>query len=156
MEVLVAMAVMSVATYLIVGAFTGSVELGEQSITSAVAAAYAEEQISELQRNPSAFDWPDETALAGGSFGVIAPKAADPANRASVAAAPAILPADARLQQREQNLHSKLTWEAYARLPKPDALVYEVSVRVKWVLYGREQMIVLTTAMPKPPAEDGA
>ncbi|MBX7255383.1 MAG: type II secretion system GspH family protein [Candidatus Hydrogenedentes bacterium] len=156
MEVIVALAVLSAATYLIVGAFTGSVQLGERSITSTVAAEFAEEQLAELQRNPGAFNWPDETAIAGGTFGKITPKNADAAATVNTATPPETLPSVERLKKREQNVYERLSWEAYARLPKPDSLVYEVSVKVKWTLGGREQLVVLTTAMPKHPAGSGA
>ncbi|MFA6243450.1 MAG: prepilin-type N-terminal cleavage/methylation domain-containing protein [Candidatus Hydrogenedentales bacterium] len=68
MEVIVALAVISAAAFIVIGGFTRSNLLADRSVSSSIAAAFAEEKLAELQQTPSAFSWPDDTKLADAAF----------------------------------------------------------------------------------------
>ena len=156
MEVIVALAVISAAAFIVVGGFTRSNLLADRSVSTSIAAAFAEEKLAELQQTPSAFSWPDDAKLADAAFAKVVPKGADPATTQQGIPVPATLPANANLKEREQVLYAKFSSEVFVRLPKPDSLVYEVSVAVTWLEGGRKQVITLTTALPKHAGEGSA
>ncbi len=149
MEVIVALAVISAASFIVIGGFTRSKLLADRSVSTSIAAAFAEERLAALQQNPSAFVWPDDAKLADAAFSKIVPKDTDPAVPQQGIPVPATLPSNANQKVREQILYAEFSSEIFVRLPKPDSLVYEVSVAVTWLEGGRKQVITLTTAVPK-------
>jgi hypothetical protein len=146
---LVALAVLSTATYIAIWAFSQSVSLGDNSLCRSTAAALAEERLVDLQHNPGAYGWPLGDALAKGSLAPITLKNAARTADGFRVNPPTVLPASPRLEHREKAFYDRFTWDAYARLPKPDAGYYEVSVAVQWYEGARKKLVALTTAIPR-------
>jgi prepilin-type N-terminal cleavage/methylation domain-containing protein len=153
-EILAALAVIGVATGIFASLFVASMNIGHLNQSSAIAATLAEEQLVLLRNHPDGFVWPDAAALDSGEFAPITLR--DPATQHASFAQPAVMPFDPRAFTRDRNFYDQFTWEAFARLPDPDAGHLEVVAVVHWQEKGRPQSISLTSAVTRPVAEDGA
>ena len=144
-EVLVALAVLGVATTIIVGLYASSVSLGQRDRSRRAAYTVAEDRLADLTLNPSACTWPDADALASGELVQIGVPGAGDASFL-----PATLPPVASVYADEKEFYGRFTASAYARGSVESPQLTEVTVVVNWIQDGRKQTASLTTAIPRP------
>jgi hypothetical protein len=148
MEVLVALAVLGVATATFISTYRQSVDLGEGVRDRRIAASLAEEKLAELTQSPAAFTWPAADALASGQLQPVQAKNADPAAPQTVKP-PLVLPAQIVRAEREMNYYKKFTSAAYARLPEEGAGYIELTVVIEWTQNQRPYRYSLTSAIAR-------
>lgn len=153
LELLTAMAVLGVAATIFFRLFSSSVALADNSQSHEIAANLAQEYLTQLQASPERFVWPNyDDAQAGESLsvtpvtgGAIEQKAVEP---------PVAVPTRRRAYERDRNIYHGFVWEAFARLPEPDAQYVEVTVDITWRdKRGRAQRFSLTSAVPRSRGE---
>lgn len=151
LELLVALAVISVAGTIYVSFYSSSLGLAKTARNRAVAAALAEEHLSAILRHPERFLWqkPAEAGLDQFpiAIGEDDPKAGNPVER------PAAMPADEAADRNQAAMYDAFRWKAYGRLPSLSAAYYEVTVVVHWEEAGRPQLLSLTSAVPRAAAD---
>ncbi len=141
-EVLAALAVMGVATFLFLRLFSTSLDITVASRSLKVATEIAENHLLELTQYPK---MDDPSQLAAGAL--------VPLTALSECPPPAVLPLDASAREREKNFYSKFSWEGYVRLPDEQAAYVEVIVAVRWFARGRDQVLTLTSCLPRTALE---
>jgi len=142
-EILVALAVLGVATSLIVSLYARSVSLGQQDRSRRAAYTVVEARLADLSLNPTAYTWPDADALASGELVQIG------ATNGGSALVPTTLPPLADANRREKEFYGRFATSAYARGSDEFPQLLEVTVVVNWTQEGRTQTASLTTAMPR-------
>ncbi|MBI5091901.1 MAG: type II secretion system protein [Candidatus Hydrogenedentes bacterium] len=154
-EILVALVVMGVAMTLIIWFLSASVDLNKENRRERIATSYAQEQLTELLSNPSAYAW---ALSADAKLGEV--KSKD--EKAPGLTAPSVLPSE-KLPARkyEANFYDGFSWKAYSRLPAADAHYAEVVVVVTWrstsgMQSGSERSITLTSSVPRSAVEGKA
>jgi prepilin-type N-terminal cleavage/methylation domain-containing protein len=143
-EILVALAVMGVATTLIISLYANSVSLGQLDRSRRAAYTVAEALLADVSLNPSAYTWPDANALASGELAQIGITNPDSAYL------PATLPPLALAHTREKELYERFSTSAYARGSDAAPQLVEVTVVVTWTEKGSHKTASLSTAMPRP------
>jgi len=153
-EILVALAVMSAATFIIVALYTNAMSLAEINRCRKVAASLAEERMADLVRNPGQYRWPDLQSAADGELIRVVP--GKPARMKPDP--PKAMPLDSRMYKREANFYDGFLCEAYVKAPAnaPEAGYVEVTVAVRWTREGRDYVFTLTSAMPRAILEETA
>jgi len=116
LEVLAALAVMSVASYILIGLFMASLQVGEGARLHDTAAAIASEQMQALVNGPEAFVWP--AFVEDGIAVEVLP--AHEADEWHAPATPDAMPSVRASFERESIYHQRFGWRAYAR-PLADA-----------------------------------
>ena len=151
-EMIVALAVMSVASWIIVGLFTASMNLGEQARNERLAAEIAEEALVSICAEPHAYRWGEGDNPRTELLPIM------PANISEVqplpATAPATLPANRNAAARNRGEYEQFNWQAYGQLPGENAAYYEVTVVVRWQDNGRDRVFALTQALSRQKVED--
>lgn len=155
LELLTAIAIMSVGTFVIVSLFASSITLADINRSRKVAAALAEEQLASLTTKPEIYVWPDLRSLEPGDLAEVRLQGTEPGVPNPVTPPSALPPARAA-QDREMNFYDGFSWQAFARLPSRDAGYVEVTVVVRWVCQGREDLITLTSSVPRAQVEGTA
>ena len=145
LEVLTALAVLSVALYIFIAMFLASLALGEGARLQDTAAAIASEQMQALVHAPGEFEWP---AFPGDGAAIEVMPALE-ADEWHAPPMPDTLPVVRSANERERIYHERFGWRAYARPVEESPSVIEVSVVVSWTHRGRPQSFVLTSAMPR-------
>jgi hypothetical protein len=145
-EILVALAVLSVGVTIFISLFSSSLALSQSSRNQTVAASLAEEQIQFLLHHPAQYDWHLETAKPGELIEVTIPGATEKHHPCDP---PGVLPVEPSASMREQNLYDAFTWQAFRQAPSADAAYMEVTVVVRWVEAGRPRLFALTSAVPR-------
>jgi len=145
-EVLAALTIVGVATYLFIALFASSLDLAQASRNLKVAADLAEGRLYDLVHHPAGYAWP---SLAEVRAGDLAPVRPDAGTDGSTEAMPAAMPLDPASRRRETVFHEKFSQEAFARLPRPDAAYLEVTAVIRWVERGRDQVFMLTSCVPR-------
>jgi len=137
-EVVMALAVLSVATTIVISLWSTSLTFARQSRDRSVAAALAEERLTDLQLHPAQYDWSEyagATVMEGTKRGL-------PMDL------PGPMPPSESEEKRETAYYGKFTWKAYARKPAPSAGSLEVTVAVLWTHEGRDKTFMLTSRLP--------
>ncbi len=156
-EVLVALVVMSVATYIILSMFTMSVSLGRGDRSRRAAYSIAEARLADCAIAPSRYEWPKPDALASGELvEVKAPGDATVAPNGEMPAFPATVPTYPAAADRERRFYGQFTSSVYARSIDGAPNVYAITAVVRWTQEGRKQSVSLTTTMPLPAMGGGA
>lgn len=146
METLVALSVIGAAVTVFISMYGSSVDLGRLARDRSLAATAAQDQLDLILRQPGAFLWSIPESGGEESFPILA-TAEDP--KAGVELAPpAALPADLQANERTKAAYAPFRWRAFGRLPK-DKEYCEVTVVVTWKQAGKEQMLALTSALPR-------
>jgi len=140
---IVALAVLSVATGVMASLFTGSLALSANSRHQRIAAALAEEQLAAVLRHPEQYAWP-LTAAGNLELFEIRPLVVRAAPQP-----PSALPAVKAAASRTSGEYGQFSWRAYGRLPAAGAPYLEVTVVVGWTDAGRERLVSLTSAIPR-------
>ncbi len=145
-EILAALSIMGVATFLFISLFTSSLELAQASRNLKVAADLADSQLHDLAHNAGGYVWPDVEDVQGGELVRVRPEGTQ--SRAAVPH-PSAMPLDPAAHRRETNFYQKFSWDAYARLPRPQSPYVEVTVVVRWADRGRDRVFALASCMPR-------
>lgn len=153
-EMLVALAVVGVATGVMASLFTSSMNLGDKARHERIAAEIAEVQLREICLNPRFFDWNQAGAAGLELFNITPASGADAAGHP--AGAPRTAPPDRAAAVRAAGLYERFRWEAYGRLPRENAPYFEVTVVVRWQAAGRPRLVALTGAVERRRVEDAA
>lgn len=151
LEILTALAVLSVAVYILTALFLASLSVGDDARLRDTAAAIAAEQMQALVHAPGDFEWPP--------FHEHAPVEILPALEADEWHAPPVpdaFPSTRHSHDREQIFHDRFGWRAYARVLEEAPSVVELTVVVSWTHGGRPQSFVLTSAMARSAVPGGA
>lgn len=148
LEVIVALAIIGFATQIFISLFNSSVELGVTARNRAIAARIAEDQLNAITRAPADFTWAlPEDGPGDALFPVRLGPDDPPAGNAPDL--PAAMPPAEDAFRREEATLRKFRWQAFARLPNPNAAHYEVTVAVRWKEAARDQVVALTSAVPR-------
>lgn len=145
LEMLVALAVLAVATGVIAALFNASLSLSANSRHQRIAAALAEEQLCAVVQHPDRYSWPLAQAGSLELFEVRPAKAA----AASPLQPPSALPAVKSAAVRTNAEYGQFQCQVYGRLPAKTARHLEVTVVVRWTDEGREKAVALTSAIPR-------
>lgn len=148
-EVLVALALLSIAGYISVSLFTASRNLAHANRYREVGVRLAHEQLARLTQQAAEFNWPDPASLKPGEFSPITRKDKMPPGFLTPSAAPATPQASLSVQ----NLYERFTWEAFASVPSAEAPYVDVTVVVHWKLQLRQQSTTFTSAMDRKALE---
>jgi prepilin-type N-terminal cleavage/methylation domain-containing protein len=155
-EILVALAVVSVGVTVLLSGFTCGLDIAQASRNQAVASSLAEEQMQILAQNPGAYEWALDKAAPGQLLKVRPKGKSDAFNSVTP---PSTLPVDRKASAREENLYNRFTWTAFAKLSAPDAPYVEVTIAINWSEYGHNRVFSLTSSIPRqsiPTRTEGA
>lgn len=155
LEVLAAIAVVSVASLIIISSFTTSIALGGANRNRNIAAALAEEQLASLRQNPKVYIWPNLSSLEPGQLMEVRPQETPEGAQIPVSP-PSSLPSAKTVHDRELLLYKKFSWQAFARLPSEDAGYLELAVVVRWKHQGRDELLALTSSVTRAQVEEAA
>lgn len=143
-EIIIALAVLSVATSIFISLMGRGVALGAHSRNRVAAANIASDILAEIQARPSSFVWPPFEELQAGGAAEITPHGADPGTTGHAV----VPPAGVAENDRQAEFFRKFQWLAYARLPHEGANHLEVIASVVWVEGGRPMSLKLNTTFP--------
>jgi prepilin-type N-terminal cleavage/methylation domain-containing protein len=142
-EVLVALAVLSISIFVFVDLFVSSIQLGRNSRVRELAATIAEDQLHYLEAHPDRFVWQPDADSPHTLFPVLTseeePKAGNPVEP------PGVLPITQAAHDRAKDLYEQFRWKAFARLAR--AGYYELTTAVYWEEQGRNQVLTLTSVI---------
>lgn len=142
LEMLVALAIIGVATGIIVQLFTASLDLSANSRHQRIASSLAEETLHAIMANPDAYDW---SAVTGQDLARVNLKAS-PEAATSALVPPSTLPVIPAAAARSRSTYAGFSCEVYGRLVTPSAPYVEVTAVVRWTDNGRPHLIALTGA----------
>lgn len=145
-EVLASLSIISVGTIVFITLFSTSLQLAQTSRNHKVAADLAESRLHDLMHNPGGYVWPGLEALKGGELTPVRPNAEEGDRQF---AQPAAMPLDQSAYRREDSFYDKFSWDAYARLPRPNGAYVEATVVVRWLERGRDTVLALTSCVPR-------
>lgn len=145
LEMLVALAVIGVATGVIVRLFTASLDLSANSRHQRIAAAFAEETLQEIMADPRAYDW---SRVTGQELTPVPPKMGDVA-----LLPPSTQPVVPSAAARSRAAYAGFTCEIFGRLAAANAAYYEVTVLIRWTDNGRPHLLALTGAATRSRTE---
>ncbi len=151
-EILVALAVIGVASSLMFSLFFATMDLADTGRSTKVASALATEQLAAMERAPGAFVCKLNDVPAG-SFAPVSLRGQRD-NITPRTPPPPSLPIAERAYNREENFYNKFIWEAYARLPREDAAYADVTVVIRWHDKGRERLVTVSSALARTLLEE--
>jgi prepilin-type N-terminal cleavage/methylation domain-containing protein len=150
-EVIVAIAVLSVAVGVFVRLFGGSVDLAQIAQQRTIATGLADEQLSAILRHPDRFLWEEDDA---GNISIRLtgedPKPGNPFDslRVKLEDLPPLKP----VANQQAALYKKFRWQAFAKQPTDKNEVrlpyYEVTVVIRWEDNQKSQALALTSSVP--------
>jgi len=144
LEILVALGVISVASWILISLFTSSLFFANSARTHRAAVGLAEEQLDRLVRHPEQFEgWPAEPGQAPLKLKGTDAEAPYPVD------APSVKTLDPASGRREQSFYEAFTWQPFAVLPNPEAKHLEVVAVVRWSIEGKDYSFSLTSAVPR-------
>lgn len=147
----IALAVLSVATTVLISMLGRGVALGEHSRHRTAAANIGESILAEIQARPNAYVWPSFEDLASGELVEITPKGAS----TGTIGHPVSAPKGAKLARHQEGFFEGFSWLAHGRRPTEGAAYLELTVSLYWTEAGRAQSLALTTAYPRALIENG-
>lgn len=160
MEILVALAVLTVGFSIIIGLLGQSIGLRTMSRDTRIAGEVAEEQLLAVRQSPDSWDW-QAPRIAEGETVELALK--EEAAGLETLAPPATHVPVERVDAREREYYNRFSCAAYAALPKAadgsviaGAPYYEVVVVVRWRESGKAKSFTLTSAVPRYEVEGAA
>lgn len=144
-EIVIALAVMSVAIAIFIKLFGGSLDLARQGRNHTIAISIAESQLDALVQQPNHYRWESVRETAEKPFPIRTseddPKAGNPVSP------PEALPAEVGLDARVRDRYENFRWKAFGRVPSGQSYA-EVTVVVLWDEAGRDRKLALTSAVP--------
>lgn len=151
LEIVAALGVMSVATFIAISLYGASYAIGENSRATRIAASLAEERLTDMRIHPGSYIWPEE--LVPGKPERVVDEAG---NVVIDFDRPAVMPADARSGRRERDFYSRFLWKAFAEVTKPEDNHIIVTVVILWEDGGHNRNFTLTSALPRSVMVGGA
>ena len=146
LELLTSLIVVSVAVTLFMGMFTASLAMAKQNAMQRIAAGLAEERLTEILIHPNQYRWPD--------FSRESTEALLPLTEVlGRSEPPNAMPTERSANDRVRIRYEDVTWQAFTRLPAPDADYAEIIVEVTWTQHGRLRTLALTSALPRSSVE---
>ncbi len=145
MEMLVGLTVISVAVTLFVTLYMSSMDLSRRASNRTIATRLAQETLTAITASPGAFVWQTSAGVEDTRFPIEA--TGDDPSKGNPVALPAALPAEPVSFRIQQDLFDRYRWEAFGKLAVGGAY-YEVTVVIRYVEQGREQLVALTSALP--------
>lgn len=144
-EMLVALAVLSVATSVFITLFSECVALGNLDRSRQIGSAIAEQRLAEVAIDPSAYTWPSADTLASELVpleftGELSPQI------------PATLPTLSQMNDRERTFYGRFTSQLYVRKSDAAPGLCEVTAVVRWQNEGKDRSLSLVTLMAVPAA----
>ncbi len=156
-EMIVALTVLAAALGGLTAMYGFSLELADEARHKLLAAEMAEAQLVALLAAPDTFAWHIDETNETAAFAITEADKEPPFSGN-------ILPPDVTLINRNthaynESLYRRLHWQAWGRLPSPDAQAYEVTVAVGWQERGRARSLALTSSVaryraPRAPDDD--
>ncbi len=156
LELIVALAVLSVAVTVFVQLFNASLGLGRSAQDHSVAGELARGQLEAIIRAPEQFLWQVPASPGEAAFPILASAEDPPAGNSFDAPAvlpPAVQPPVTASKEPAQGLYERFRWRAFGRFAGTNPAYCEVTVVVIWEARGRRQMFSLTSAAPVSMAE---
>ena len=157
-EMVIALAVISIATTILVSMLGHGIALGNHSRHRTAAANIGESILTEIQARPTAFVWPAFEDLASGELTEITPTGTSPGTKGHTVAAPpgagAAKPG-AVSPGRQREFFDGFRWLAHGQRRTEGANYLELTVSIYWTEAGRPQSLALTTAYPRAFIEQG-
>lgn len=151
-ELLTALAVISIAATVFFKLFISSNALADTSTEHEVAADLAQEYLTTIQYSPQLFEWPNYADNSVGELQPVSPIEGGPTID-QFAQAPNAPLSIRRAHNRETNLYTDFSWQAFARLPHESAQYVEVLVEISWRDNQKIRQFALTSTMPRNDAE---
>ncbi|HOK08691.1 MAG TPA: prepilin-type N-terminal cleavage/methylation domain-containing protein [Candidatus Hydrogenedens sp.] len=147
-ELIVALAVVSVAVTGLVQMFSISLNLSQRSQNIILANSIAQDKLYYLINNPQCFLWKiSEAGKEGGYFPILTsneePKSGNPVEE------PKITPPDWASFRKYKNANQKFRWKAYGKISNSNENCYEVIVIVIYKEGGRTRYYTETSIVPR-------
>ena len=149
-ETLVALSVVSVAVGIFISLYGDSLGLGRLAHQRAMAAEAAQAQLALITQAPGTFLWKAPADGADVQFPILSSE--DDPKAGNIITPPSAMPADETANLRAQNAYENFRWRAFGRLPKEKEYC-EVTVVITWQRGNRDEMLALTSAVPRVVAE---
>jgi prepilin-type N-terminal cleavage/methylation domain-containing protein len=146
-EMLVAIAVISVAATVFMSLFFSSMGLAATARDRTIATALAQEELGAILRQPEQYQWQVPAAPSLDLFPI--KTSADEPTAGNPVDWPKQLLAIPQADTRQKDLYAKFRWQAYGRLASTNAAYCEVTVVLRWAEKGRPQMLALTSSVPR-------
>jgi len=146
METLVALSVIATAVGIFINLYGNGVDLTRLARDRGLAAEAARAQLALIAREPGAFVW--QTPADGGEAQFPIKAAADDPKAGNPITLPSAMPSDPAASSHTENAYSGFRWRAFGRQPKDQAYC-EVTVVVTWEQGGRDQVLALSSAVPR-------
>jgi len=143
-EVLTALGVLGVATFIAVRLFTASHDLAQTNNHQVIAEQLAHGLVTQVLANPDGFDWPDLNGLEPGGFAPIESKRPP----VQFIAPPSVTPTLTNVAQAERRLYERFTWTAYASESAVNDKVIDVTAVIRWRTNMKPQAYTFTSAIP--------
>jgi len=151
-EVVVALAVLSIATTVLISMLGRGVALGDHSRHRTAAANIGDSILAEIQARPNAYVWPSFEDLVSGELVEITPTGANPGTAGHQVSSPP----GAKAAGNQDAFFGGFSWLAHGRRVGEDANHLELTVSLYWTEAGRGQSLALTTAYPRALIENGS
>ncbi len=147
-ELIVALAVVSIAITVLVQLFTASLNLVQSSQNAVLASNIAFEKLNFIKSCPEKFIWKvSESANSEGVFPILTsedePKTGNPVE------VPVIAPPDWASFRKYKNVSQKFRWKAFGKPLAEDKENYEVIVTVIYRESGRIKSFISNTVIPR-------
>lgn len=149
-EMLVALAVLGVATGAIAALFGASMTIAANNRDVRIATSVADECLHALIGHPERYRWTPDAQHLFDLFPVVPGSLTE--GNADVTP-PSAMPVEPAAAERTQNEYKRFRWEAYGRLPAENAGYYEVTVVVRWTNGGRSKLVALTSTVARSRVE---
>lgn len=148
LELLTALAVISIAATIFLRLFASSNSLAAASLSHEVAVNFAEEYLTTIQANPERFVWPDYDDAPIGDAHALKP-IENGAIEENFSHLPKAMPTTRRAYNRDRNLYNDFTWEAFALLPHEGAQYVQLIVEISWMDEGKLRRFSLGSTAPR-------
>lgn len=146
-EMVTSFFVLSVATSVFIGLFTGSLSLSKSSASNTLAGQLAQEYLTELETNPEQFIWPNFDDAPMGELLQVTP--VDNDNPIHTVSLPSTMPNTESAYDKVRNQYRQFTWDANVRLTDKNSSFVELIVSISWDHKGHPQRVYLTSALPR-------
>ncbi len=146
-ELIVALAIISIAGTVFVSMYLSSMEMGRTARNRTIAARLADDQLNTLLRHPEQFQWNVPAEPNVDPFPVTLPDGQSSGKTA--VGQPSVMPLNQNAFRREEALYDNFHWTAQGRFPNLNSAFCEVTVVVHWMESGRPRMLALTSAIPR-------
>lgn len=146
-ELVVALTVTAVALSVLIAMFNASLGLSNEARGRIMAGELAEAHLNALLASPEMFLWHRDAPNAAGLFAITL--GTDDPRAGNVVSTPEVQLATRHAQERSESLYRRYRWQAWGRLPAPDAPAYEITVAVRWQARGRTRTLTLTSSIPR-------